>query len=144
MGRKTPARKMFLSAPPASTTVPAMSEVLERFAQTLSAAIARDFGGPELPSPEGYEFARVRLRMLQGKNVPVVEFTKNGQTLSFIITRTNPAAPAYRRSTHYDIVYFSEDVADAEQSKIYARDRAVIDRFAAWIVRWDNHGGGHL
>lgn len=120
-----------------------MSEVLERFAQTLRDAVSGDFGGPRLPSPEGYQFVGVRLRMLQGKNVPVVEFSKTGQTLSFIITRTNPAAPAFRRSAHYDIVYFSEDVADAEQSKIYARDRAVIVRFADWICRWDEQGGGH-
>lgn len=121
-----------------------MSEVLERFAQTLREAISREIGGVALPNPEGYQLVGVRLRMLQGKNVPVVEFAKAGQTLCFIITRTNPAAPAFRRSAHYDIVYFSEDVADAEQSKIYARDRAVIARFAEWICRWDEQGGGHL
>jgi hypothetical protein len=72
-----------------------------------------------------------------------VEFTRGQETISFIVTPTNPAEPAYRRSTRYDIVYFSDDVPDAEQSRIYARDRAMIDRFAAWVLKWDGASGAN-
>jgi len=106
------------------------------------AAFARDFGGPRFPNPEGWRFEGARLRTFR-KTVPVVELAMEGRTLSFIVTPTDPNEPAYRRSPHYDVVYFSEDVPDHEQSKIYARDRATIDRFAAWVGAWDRAGGAH-
>jgi len=118
-----------------------MQEHQERLVGALLAALSCDFGGPKLPSPEGYRLVGVRLRTFR-ETVPVVELGKEGQTLSFIITPTNPSAPAYKRSEHYDLVYFSEDVPDAEQSKVYSRDKAVIDRVAAWLIRWDKAGGG--
>lgn len=118
-----------------------MSEPLERLVTTFSEALARDFGGSALPNPEGYRLVGVRLRTFRA-TVPVVELEKEGQTLSFILTPNDPAEPAYRRSSRYALVYFSEDVPDEEQATIYARDRAVIDRFAAWLVAWDRPGAG--
>ncbi len=114
---------------------------LQPLADALTAALARDFGGPSFPNPEGWRNKGARLRTFRS-TVPVVELEREGQTLSFIVTPTNPAEPAYRRSPRYDIVYFSEDVPDHEQSRIYARDRATIDRFAAWVLAWDRSGGG--
>jgi hypothetical protein len=69
--------------------------------------------------------------------LPVVKFVREGATLCFIVAPTDRKEPAYKRSRRFDLVYFSEDVPDAEQSRIYARDRAMIDRFAAWLIRWD-------
>ena len=111
-------------------------DVLQRLADELTTALERDFGGPLFPNPDGYKCHGAKLRTFR-QTVPVVEFRRGNETLSFIVTPTNPAEPAYRRSLRYDIVYFSEDVPDAEQSRIYARDRAMIDRFAAWIIKWD-------
>ncbi|MRG92758.1 hypothetical protein [Polyangium spumosum] len=115
-------------------------ESLERLAGALSAGLARDFGGPAFPNPEGYRCKGARLRTFR-RTVPVVELEMEGRTLSFIVTPTDPAEPAYRRSDRYDIVYFSEDVPDGEQSRIYARDRATIDHFVAWVKAWDAAGG---
>jgi hypothetical protein len=72
--------------------------------------------------------------------VPVAKFVREGATLCFIVSPSDPNEPAYKRSRRYDIVYFSEDVPDAEQSRIYARDRPMIDRFAAWVIHWDASG----
>lgn len=108
----------------------------------LNSAIERDFGGPTFPNSDGYEYIGTRLRTFR-QTVPVVEFRRGNETLSFIVTPTNAAEPAYRRSTRYDIVYFSEDVPDAEQSRIYARDRVMIDRFAAWLMKWDRPNGAN-
>jgi hypothetical protein len=113
---------------------------LQSLAIELTAALEREFGSPSFQNPEGYHCKGAKLRTFQ-QTVPVVEFTRNEQSLSFIVTPTNPAEPAYRRSDHFDIVYFSEDVPDAEQSRIYARDRAMIDRFAAWVIAWDRARG---
>lgn len=74
--------------------------------------------------------------------MPVAKFVREGATLCFIVSPTDPKEPAYKRSRRYDVVYFSEDVPDAEQSRIYARDRAMIDRFAAWVIRWDESDSG--
>lgn len=116
------------------------SEPHEALVDALSRALGRDFGGQSLPSPEGYRLVGVRLRTFR-RTVPVVELAREGQTLSFIVTPTEPKEPAYKRSDRYDIVYFSEDVPDDQQSRIYARDRGMIDRFVAWISAWDRAGG---
>ena len=118
------------------------TEPLQLLTNALTSALERDFGSPAFPNPDGYECKGARLRTFR-QTVPVVEFARGNETLSFIVTPTNAAEPAYRRSIHYDIVYFSEDVPDAEQSRIYARDRAMIDRFAAWIKKWDQASGAH-
>ena len=116
------------------------TETLQSLAEALTRALERDFGGAAFPNSEGCACKGARLRTFR-QTVPVVEFTRGPETLSFIVTPTNPAEPAYRRSPRYDIVYFSEDVPDAEQSRIYARDRAMIDRFAAWVMKWDRASG---
>jgi hypothetical protein len=108
----------------------------------LNSAIERDFGGAAFLNPDGYSYNGTRLRTFR-QTVPVVEFRRGNETLSFIVTPTNATEPAYRRSTRYDIVYFSEDVPDAEQARIYARDRVMIDRFAAWVMKWDRPNGAN-
>lgn len=116
------------------------TDVLQSLTSALTTALERDFGGPSFPNPDEYQCNGAKLRTFR-QTVPVVEFTRGQETLSFIVTPTNPAQPAYRRSPRYDIVYFSEDVPDAEQSRIYARDRVMIDRFAVWVMNWDRTSG---
>jgi hypothetical protein len=118
------------------------TDTLQSLADALTIALERDFGTSSFPNPDGYACKGARLRTFR-QTVPVVEFMRGNETLSFIVTPTNPAEPAYRRSARYDIVYFSEDVADAEQSRIYARDRAMIDRFAAWVMKSDRTIGAN-
>ena len=83
-------------------------DALQRLADELTTALARDFGTPIFPNPDGYQCNDAKLRTFR-QTVPVVEFRRGNETLSFIVTPTNPAEPAYRRSLRYDIVYFSED-----------------------------------
>ncbi len=116
------------------------NESLQWLVDVLAQALNREFGSKSFPHFNDYAYKGTRLRTFR-QTVPVVEFTREHETLSFIVTPTNPAEPAYKRSVHYDIVYFSEDVPDAEQSRIYARDRAMIDRFAAWVIQWERQGG---
>jgi hypothetical protein len=115
---------------------------LQALTNALTNALEREFGSDSFPNSDGYQCRGARLRTFR-QTVPVVEFTRGQETISFIVTPTNPAEPAYRRSARYDIVYFSEDVPDAEQSRIYARDRAMIDRFAAWVMKWDRASGAN-
>lgn len=117
-------------------------ETLQSLADVLTTVLERDFGGATFPNPDAYQCNGAKLRTFR-QTVPVVEFTHGNETLSFIVTPTNPAEPAYRRSLRYDIVYFSEDVPDSEQSRIYARDRVMIDRFAAWFMKWDRATGAN-
>jgi hypothetical protein len=85
----------------------------------------------------GWQLERVSPRLLMGTHMPVVAFRRGNETVCFIITPTDPIKPAYKRSTRFDLVYFSEDVADERQSEIYRRDREFIDRFASWLRAWD-------
>ena len=103
----------------------------------IAEALAPALGSSALPNPEGWRLASVAPRYLMGMHVPVAELTREGATLAFIVTPTDPAARVYKRTRRYDLVYFSEDVPDEAQQTIYARDRATIERFAAWLARWD-------
>jgi len=86
---------------------------------------------------DGWVFEGAAPRFLMGTHLPVVAFRNGDKTLCFIVTPTDPSAPAYKRTAHYDLVYFSEDVPDDKQSAIYQRDRSFIDRFAEWLRRFD-------
>jgi hypothetical protein len=111
-------------------------EDAERLAAALASGLGRDLGGGSFPNAEGWRLTGVRTRLLQGQSLPVAAFTREERTLCFIVTPTDDANPAYRRVGGFDVVYFSEDVPDAEQHRIYERDRPMIDRFVAWIEAW--------
>lgn len=85
----------------------------------------------------GWAFEGAAPRFLMGTHLPVVAFKNGDKTLCFIVTPTDPSQPAYKRTARYDLVYFSEDVPDDQQSVIYKRDRDFIDRFFAWLRRFD-------
>ncbi len=87
--------------------------------------------------PDGWQFENVKTRSLMMTHLPVLSLKHGAETLCFIISPTDPASPAFKRSKHYDLTYFSEDVPDAKQGQIYRRDREVIERVAAWLRRWD-------
>lgn len=109
-------------------------EEADALSKTLTAALQ-----PALPAlgQGGWELASVAPRLLMGTHMPVVAFRRASDTLCFIVTPTDPSKPAYKRTPRYDVVYFSEDVPDDQQSQIYRRDRELIDRFAAFLRAWD-------
>ena len=120
---------------PASTA----SDSTARIVAELAAALARDFGRPPLAQP-GWRARGVGPRTFR-RTVPVVTLERDGSTLCFIVTPTAAAEPAYRRTRHHDLTYFSEDVPDDQQQTIYARDRARIDAFAAWLAAIESPEG---
>ena len=75
-----------------------------------------------------------------GKHLPVAAFARDGATLAFIVTPRDPETRVYKRTERRDVVYFSEDVPDAEQQTIYDRDKSTIDAFVAWLAAWDARG----
>jgi hypothetical protein len=109
-------------------------EASDALVATLTDAIA-----PALPelTADGWQLESIKTRSLMMSHFPVVGFRRGDHTLGFIVSPTDPAAPAFKRSKRYDLTYFSEDVADNQQGLIYQRDRAFIERVAAWLRRWD-------
>lgn len=115
-------------------------EAVAKLAERLLAALTRDPAAPPSPVADGWELQGVTVRFLMGRHLPVAMFAREGSTLGFIVAPTIAGERAYRRTARFDITYFSEDVADDQQQGVYDRHRAMIDRFAAWVVAWDQGG----
>ena len=116
-----------------------MADGIDELAEDLSRALRDDLGSERLPD-DGYAIDVVEPRTFQ-RRVALVLLRRGDTTLGFLVAPTDPAEPAYKRTTRYDVVYFSEDVPDPDQHIIYKRDRAMIDRFSEWVARWDERGG---
>jgi hypothetical protein len=86
---------------------------------------------------DGWAFEGASSRFLMKTYVPVLAFRRGDDTLCFIVTPSDPSGRSFKRSARFDLSYFSEDVADDDQGKIYARDREQIERVAKWLQRWD-------
>jgi hypothetical protein len=115
-------------------------EAAGKLAELLQETLTHAPADRPSPAADGWQLRGVIPRFLMGRHVPVVMFEREGSTLGFIVSPTIPGERAYRRSARFDIVYFSEDVADNLQQGVYDRNRAMIDRFAAWIIAWDQGG----
>jgi hypothetical protein len=115
-------------------------EAAGKIAALLQDALTRIPADPPSPATDGWKLQGVSARFLMGRHVPVAMFEREGSTLGFIVSPSIPGERAYRRSARFDIVYFSEDVADDQQQGVYDRHRAMIDRFAAWVIAWDKGG----
>lgn len=110
----------------------------ERVESQAAAELAARLAEATKSFPAGeHRVEAVSARSLMGTHLPVVKLRRGDETLSFIVAPTDPAARVYKRTKSFDVTYFSEDVPDDEQSRIYQRDRAAIDRFVAWLVAWD-------
>ena len=132
------------SSDPASSTPPEplSPEAADALSEALRAGLSMDLDGGTFPNPEGWKLAGVSRQFLMQKHVPVAKLEREGATLCFIVTPTDPRERVYKRTPRFDLVYFSEDVPDPEQHRIYERDRATIDRFAAWLAKWDARSAG--
>ena len=111
----------------------------QQVSEMFDKALLRDFGGQDFVNPEGWRFLGARPRTFR-QTVAVASFAREATTLCFIVTPTNIDEKCYRRTEHFDITYFSEDVPDEQQSIIYSRDRTMIDRFVAWCTLVDKKG----
>lgn len=108
-----------------------------KIAAMLEEAIS---SAPVSPTVDGWKLRGVTSRFLMGRHLPVAMFEREGSTLGFIVSPSIAGERAYRKSARFDIVYFSEDVPDDHQQGVYDRNRAMIDRFASWIIAWDKGG----
>ena len=108
----------------------------EQDAQTLIAILDEAVRAADLER-DGYMYAGAKSRFLMKTHVPVLTFTRDGTTLAFIVTPKDPSGKSFKRSACFDLSYFSEDVPDEEQGRIYARDREQIERVGKWLVTWD-------
>ncbi len=109
-------------------------------ADRLQRALTRPPAALPSPASAGWTLAGASARFLMGRHLPVVAFERDGSTLGFIVSPKDLQAPVYKRSARFDLVYFSEDVPDDQQQSVYDRNRAMIDRFAAWLIAWDRLG----
>jgi len=115
-------------------------DAARQIAELLQEALTRSTAGAPSPAIDGWTLKGVSALFLSGRHVPVAMFERQGSTLGFIVSPSIPGERAYRKSARFDVVYFSEDVADDQQQGVYDRNRAMIDHFAAWIIAWDKGG----
>jgi hypothetical protein len=104
----------------------------------LGAALLRALESGALTLPRAWRCTGVTARRF-GRWTVHVELERDAgprETLGLLVAPTDPGEPAYRRTSALDLVYFSQDVPDPMQHLIYARDRATIDRFFAWLGAW--------
>jgi hypothetical protein len=120
---------------------PTDSDWVDLLVAELGTALAADFGRAAFPVPAGWELQTVRPRTFW-KRVPVVELTHGSETLCFIVTPTEASEPAFRRTARHDVIYFSEDVPDEAQDRIFRRDREMIEAFARWLSHRDGPAPG--
>lgn len=118
----------------------AARERAEALACLLDAALRDETRGLAPSRLGGWALVSAATRFLMGAHLPVAAFARDGATLAFIVTPTDPATRVYKRTARLDVVYFSEDVPDAEQQTIYDRDKVSIDAFVAWLGEWDARG----
>jgi hypothetical protein len=120
---------------------PLPPEVVETLCTQLPQALRASLSDGGFQNPERWVLEGAALRSLLGRLLPVVTLRRPEATLCFLVTPTDPASPAYKRTRRWDVTYFSEDVPDDAQHQVFARDRATIDRFVAWLSHWEAPGG---
>lgn len=113
---------------------------IEMLASDLGTRLLADLDSGRLVLPKSWRCAGVAARRF-GRWTVHVELELDGvtgpcETLGLLVAPTDAGEPAYRRTDSLDLVYFSEDVPDPEQHRIYARDRTTIDCFFAWLSEW--------
>lgn len=117
-------------------TPPADDAPKHALAHRLRLDFEAALGAGTLENPEGWRVLDTRVFQ---RWVPVVELRlhTDDRTLCFILAPSDPERPAFKRGPQHDIVYYSDDLAVAEHSGLYARDKPSIERFARWLVAWD-------
>ena len=111
---------------------PPPTDDIEALAAAVREAVTRDLGTEELQNPEGWELTEVRVFQ---RWAPVVEvlLRRPDRTLAFIITPRDMERPAFQRTAHLDLVYYSDDLPVEAHDRLYTRDREAIEGFATWL-----------
>lgn len=110
--------------------LPVSPEGAEHHAARLREALARH---ATRFAVDGWELVGVTVDYLMKRHFPVVSYRNEERTLSFLVT-DDPADRAFRRGRVYGVSYFSYDVPDDQQARIFARDREQVERVAGWLA----------
>ena len=129
-----------IATAPVASDLAAEVWTVEALALALEAALRRDLGSPALANPEGWELQEVRV-FQRWAMVAEVLLRRPDRALAFIVTPRDDERPAFTRTRRLDLVYYSDDLPASEHDALYARDRATIDRVAAWLSGWDGDAG---
>jgi hypothetical protein len=127
--------------PPAAARGADPAAVIDALVTELAAALARDLGSQPFANPEGWRVAHVRAFSFW-RRVADLKLACADRTLSFIVFPTDPGEAVYARTARHDVVYYSDDLPKDRHADLYARDRATIDRFVAWLRRHDAERAG--
>ena len=116
------------------TRVPAPPPRLtgEELAHVLRGALALG----EVPGLERWSGPRVGVMTRWGE-VAEVEYTREGNSLVFIVSPRDDSRSTFVRGHAYELVYYSDDLAPEEHEALYARDTDAIESFARWFRSWD-------
>jgi hypothetical protein len=109
-----------------------------RWCDMLAAAFERARAAGELAESSGWSLADASPQAVMGGTWPVLHFSRGpAHNVCFLVMPSDAAGPAYRRTARLSLSYFSPDVPNAAQDRVYARDRAWIEAFIGWIARID-------
>jgi hypothetical protein len=115
---------------------PIEGDPIDALLDQLPAAVSEALGSAALPNPEGWHLVAVK-EMTRWARVAEVQLATEGRSLTMILTPSDPDRPAFQRSTHYDLVYYSDDLPISDHGRLFARDRVMIEAFATWFIAWD-------
>jgi hypothetical protein len=115
---------------------PIAGDPIDALLQQLPAAVEEVLGTEVLPNPEGWRLVGVK-EMTRWTRVAEVALATEARSLTMILTPSDPERPAFQRGTHYDLVYYSDDLPVSDHDALYERDRVMIEAFAAWFLAWD-------
>ncbi len=120
---------------------PLPEDALERLAARLEAWMPELLEGrgdvAGLAGHEGWSLLEVRLFPRWTTVVEILLEATDERTLGLILYPTDPDRPAFRRATHWDLIYYSDDLTVAEHEGLYARDGASIERLCDALVALD-------
>lgn len=115
---------------------PITGDPVDALLDQLPDAVEEALGSEALPNPEGWRLIGVS-EMTRWARVAEVKLATDDRTLTMILTPSDPERPAFQRATHYDLVYYSDDLPVSAHDQLFARDRAMIEAFSAWFIAWD-------
>lgn len=117
-------------------------ETIDALVAGVGYSLPRELGTDLLPNPEGWVFVDTRPFLLWMRIAEARIKLADDHTLTFILYPHNDRQPCFRRTEHFDLVYYSDDIPIDRHDELYARDTAMIERFSDWFEAWDKRGGG--
>ena len=113
---------------------------MAELAKVVGAAAREELGSPSFPNPEEWRFVEEKPYFREGRPVAELHFARVDRTLAFIVAPIDLAARVFARTSHLDVIYYSEDLPIARHNELFPRDKVMIERFVKWLKSWDHPG----